>query len=317
MEYFAYLLQSLIADKQTVRLLFIICIVLATCVFALGIALIVLAIFDPVKKRFKKLLRDGSSEEGAASELDSKLVSVSQMLLPKSDREKTETKTRLMLAGFTSSQALIAFYGIRISLFVVLPALVLVIAPIFPQIKPQQVLIFFGIAAFLAILIPGMALDRLITKRKRKLRNAFPDALDMLVVCVEAGMGLNAALKRVATDLDVSHPELATEIDLVTIEVRAGIDLIQSLKNMVLRTGLDDISGMVSLLAQSTRFGTSIADTLRVYSEEFRDKRVQLAEEEAAKIGTKMIFPMVLCLFPAFFVVAIGPAVLSVLKVFK
>ncbi len=130
-------------------------------------------------------------------------------------------------------------------------------------------------------------------------------------------MGLNPALQRVAEELDVSHPELAAEFSLVTAEIRAGIDRVESLKNLAKRTGLEDINGMVSLLAQSMRFGTSVAETLRVYSEDFRDKRMQAAEEEAAKIGTKMIFPMVLCLFPAFFVVAIGPAILKVLDTFK
>jgi len=184
-------------------------------------------------------------------------------------------------------------------------------------LTPKQVLISIAVTGLIAFLIPSMVLDRLILNRKRKLRNAFPDALDLLIVCVEAGMGLNPALQRVAEELDVSHPELAAEFALVTAEIRAGIDRVESLKNLAKRTGLEDINGMVSLLAQSMRFGTSVAETLRVYSDDFRDRRMQAAEEAAAKIGTKMIFPMVLCLFPAFFVVAIGPAILKVLEAFK
>ena len=118
-----------------------------------------------------------------------------------------------------------------------------------------------------------------------------------------------------ADELAVSQPELAAELALVNAEIRAGVDRVQALKNLGNRTGLEDIRGLVSLLAQTLRFGTSIADTLRVYAEEFRDKRMQRAEEQAAKIGTKLIFPLVVCIFPSFFLVAIGPAILGVLEV--
>ncbi len=319
MEYFSELLQALIADRQMVRLLFILFVVLAIGVLCLGIAFLVMAASDPVRKRMKYFLADASSaDEQSSPEASSRLEPVSKYLLPSNQREQNEAKERLMHAGFMSSGALSAFYGIRILLFVILPVAVMVIVPaVFPELTPKQVLISIGVAAVFAFLLPGMVLDRLILKRKRKLRNAFPDALDLLIVCVQAGMGLNPALQRVADELDVSHPELAAEFALVTVEIRAGIDRVESLKNLAKRTGLEDINGMVSLLAQSMRFGTSVAETLRVYSEDFRDKRMQAAEEEAAKVGTKMIFPMVLCLFPAFFVVAIGPAILKVLEAFK
>ncbi len=318
MEYLSELLQALITDKQMVRLLFVLFVVLAIGVLCIGIAFIVLAASDPVRKRMKYFLAGANAGgEHGLPEASSKLEPVSKYLLPSNQQERNETKERLMHAGFVSSGALGIFYGVRILLFVILPSAVIVIAPAFPELTPKQVLISIGVAAFLAFLLPGMVLDRLISNRKRKLRNAFPDALDLLIVCVEAGMGLNPALQRVADELEVSHPELAAEFVLVTVEIRAGIDRVESLKNLAKRTGLEDINGMVSLLAQSMRFGTSVAETLRVYSEDFRDKRMQAAEEEAAKVGTKMIFPMVLFLFPAFFVVAIGPAILKVLEAFK
>lgn len=318
MEYLSELLQALITDKQMVRLLFVLFVVLAIGVLCLGVAFLVLAAYDPVRKRMKYFLADANAADGQSfAEASSKLEPVSKYLLPSNQRERNETKERLMHAGFVSSGALTAFYGIRILVFVIVPSAVIVIAPAFPELTPKQVLISIGVVAIFAFLLPGMVLDRLILKRKRKLRNAFPDALDLLIVCVEAGMGLNPALQRVADELEVSHPELAAEFALVTVEIRAGIDRVESLKNLAKRTGLEDIDGMVSLLAQSMRFGTSVAETLRVYSEDFRDKRMQAAEEEAAKVGTKMIFPMVLFLFPAFFVIAIGPAILKVLEAFK
>jgi tight adherence protein C len=140
--------------------------------------------------------------------------------------------------------------------------------------------------------------------------------LDLLVICVESGLGLAAAIQRVGEELRYSHPELAQEFALVNAEMRAGVDREAALHNLTARTGLEDIRGLVSLLVQTLRFGTSIADTLRVYSEEFRDRRMQRAEEQAAKIGTKLIFPLVFCLFPSFFVVAIGPAVIRIVAVF-
>jgi tight adherence protein C len=153
--------------------------------------------------------------------------------------------------------------------------------------------------------------------RIKKLRDGFPDALDLLVVCVESGLGLTAAIQRVADELGVSHEELAMELSLVSAETRAGMERSKALRNLAERSGLDDIRGLVSMLIQAMRFGTSIADTLRVYSEEFRDRRMQKAEEQAAKIGTKLLFPLVFCLFPSFFLVAIGPAILRFITVFQ
>jgi tight adherence protein C len=179
-------------------------------------------------------------------------------------------------------------------------------------------LVFFAAAAALVgLIVPELVLNQLVERRQKRLRDAFPDALDMLVVCVEAGLGLTASIQRVAEELRFSHPELAAELALVTAEMRAGVDRETALKGLAARTGLEDIHGLVSLLLQTLKFGTSIADTLRVYAEEFRDKRMQRAEEQAAKIGTKLVFPLVFCLFPSFFVVAIGPAVIRLIEVFS
>lgn len=319
MEYLSELLQTLVSDKETVRLLFVLFVVLASGVLCLGLVLLVLGASHPVRQRLNVFLADKKSENSATSAVvPTRFESVSKYLLPKDQKELSATEERLMHAGFVSKGVVSTFYGIRIILFITLPLLAMILVPAtFPELTPKQVLISVAVAGVCAFLLPSVVLDRLILNRKRKLRNAFPDALDLLIVCVEAGMGLNPALQRVAQELDVSHPELASEFSLVTAEIRAGIDRVESLKNLAKRTGLEDINGMVSLLSQSMRFGTSVAETLRVYSEDFRDKRMQLAEEAAAKIGTKMIFPMVFCLFPAFFVVAIGPAILKVLEAFK
>ena len=168
-----------------------------------------------------------------------------------------------------------------------------------------------------SMIAPSSVLERLMERRLRTLRHGFPDALDLLVVCVESGLGLSMAIQRVADEIGVSHTELARELALVNAEIRAGVDRSLALRNLADRTGLTDIRGLVSLLIQTMRFGTSVGDALRVYSEEFRDRRMQKAEEEAATIATKLIFPLVLCLFPSFFIVAIGPAVLRLITVFS
>ena len=187
----------------------------------------------------------------------------------------------------------------------------------FPGLTTAKLLLYMAMAAGAGVLLPSNVLDRLVERRLRRLRHGFPDALDLLVVCVEAGLGLSGAIQRVADEIVVSHAELSRELSLVNAEIRAGVDRSQALRNLADRTGLDDIRGLVSLLIQTMRFGTSVADALRVYSEEFRDRRMQKAEEEAAKIGTKLIFPLVFCLFPSFFLVAIGPAVLRLVDVFS
>jgi tight adherence protein C len=197
-----------------------------------------------------------------------------------------------------------------------LPLAVLTASPLLPQLSGGKVGFCAFAAGFVGSLLPSLWLDRRVTRRQRELRIAFPDALDLLVVCVESGLGLAGALQRVGDELAVSHPELSIELSLVNAEIRAGVERTQALRNLADRTGLDDIRGLAALLMQTMRFGTGVADALRVYSEEFRDKRLQAAEEQAAKISTKMIFPLVLCLFPSFFLVAIGPAVLRLMEVF-
>jgi tight adherence protein C len=186
-----------------------------------------------------------------------------------------------------------------------------------PDLKSRNVLLYAIFASGFGMLLPNLVLHRMVEWRTRSLMNGFPDALDLLVVCVESGLGLAASIQRVSDEIGVSHPELAYELATVNAEIRMGVQREQALRNLADRTGLEDIRGLVGLLVQTLRFGTGIADTLRVYSEEFRDKRTQRAEEQAAKMGTKLVFPLVLFMFPIFFIVAIGPAVLRIIDAFS
>lgn len=316
MENLISVINSWFADPNALRMLFIALAGGAMLVFGLGLSYVLLGATDPVRRRLTTGAVQGPNGRLLLT-VQTLMGPVTEWVLPKSEMERNEVTRQLTYGGFRSPNALQLFYCIKVLLALLLPAIVLIVAQWFPDMTTGQVLFYMAIAAGVGMLVPNAVLTRLMERRLRTLRHAFPDALDLLVVCVESGLGLSAAIQRVADEIVVSHAELARELSLVNAETRAGVDRSVALRNLADRTGLDDIRGLVSLLIQTMRFGTSVADALRVYSEEFRDRRLQKAEEEAAKIGTKLIFPLVLCLFPSFFTVAIGPAVIRLINVFS
>jgi tight adherence protein C len=160
-----------------------------------------------------------------------------------------------------------------------------------------------------------MALARMAKRRQHRIRLSLPDALDLLVVSVEAGLGLDQAIQRVGDELSFAHPELSGELRMINLELRAGKGRADALRNLAERTGVDDLSSLAAMLIQTDKFGTSVAQSLRVYSETLRTKRRQRAEEAAAKTGVKMVFPLVFCIFPAIWVVTIGPAAIKFVEV--
>jgi tight adherence protein C len=303
-------------DPNSLRFLFIALAGGAMLAFGLGLSYVFLGATDPVRRRLLGGTPKARSDGRLLLTLQTIIGPVSEWVLPKSEVERSKVTKQLTYAGFRGPNVLQVFYCIKVAALLVLPAIVLIVAQWFPELPTNKLLLFLAMAAGLGIIVPSSVLERLMERRLRRLRHGFPDALDLLVVCVESGLGLSAAIQRVADEIVVSHTELAKELSLVNAEIRAGVDRSQALRNLADRTGLDDIRGLVSLLIQTMRFGTSVADALRVYSEEFRDRRMQKAEEEAAKIGTKLIFPLVFCLFPSFFTVAIGPAVIRLINVF-
>lgn len=283
-----------------------------------AISLIAVGFSDPFKRRMSRISVDEPKKRSTARTelLEKALEPLSGYVLPDKEWERTSVTRQLVHAGYRSKNAPVIYFTARLLLLVLLPAVAYLISRWMPTWSSMQVIMFILASAFVGFIVPGIVLGKLVAKRQRALRVGFPDALDLLVVCVESGLGLAPAIQRVARELEVSHPALAEELELVSVETRAGVERAEALKNFAERTGLDDIRGLVALLVQTMRFGTSVADALRVYSEEFRDKRMQAAEEIAAKIGTKMIFPLVTCLFPSFFLVAVGPAVLRLMEAF-
>jgi len=279
----------------------------AAAIFSVGmVGLLLLARhLDPVKKRLDALMIQDTSTVSVIEQWAEQLDRFAHIVLPHNQDLQKSTIDRLTRAGYRSPNSLVIYYFIRLLLMVVLPLLVLLMYPFFPKIEPDKFFFSAAIAGMLGMLGPSYYLDKKTTKHQRSLRNGLPDAIDLLVVCTEAGLGLNAAILRVAQVISDIHPLLAEELRT------------QAMSNLARRTGLEDIKGLITVLAQSMRFGTSIAQTLRIYSEEFRDKRMQKADEEAAKLGTKMIFPLIFCVMPGFFIIAMGPAVIKAMAVFS
>ena len=228
---------------------------------------------------------------------------------PRSAKELSSLRLRLVQSGYRREEALTIFFGIRIVFAVSLFAL---FSTSFVM-KPNLMFALGGLA--LGYLLPGMALARMAKRRAHRIRLALADMLDLLVVSVEAGLGLDQAISRVGTELAFAYPELSDELRLINLELRAGKPRAEALRNLADRTGVDDLSALVTMLIQTDKFGTSVAQSLRVYSDTLRTKRRQRAEEAAAKTGVKMVFPLVFCIFPAVWVVTIGPAVIKFITV--
>jgi len=220
-------------------------------------------------------------------------------------------KNQLLMvrAGYRSPEAMMAVRGFKI-----LVPVALVAAVFFTGAYTFNPFLVFGMAAVAGYLLPDMWLTWRVRARQRLLRRALPDGLDLLVICVEAGLGLDQALLRVAQELNVAHPELSDELQLVNLEMRVGKTRLDAMRELARRTGLDDIKALVSMLIQTERFGTSVAQSLRVHSDDLRMKRRQRAEEMAAKTTVKMVPALVFFIFPALMVVILGPAIIAIMR---
>jgi tight adherence protein C len=230
-------------------------------------------------------------------------------VLPKSPKEMSRLRRRLALAGISSYRAAIIYSFAEI----VLPVLFGV--TVYSLLVGPMRYILTGVAVMVGWMIPGLILSRLITLQKRRIEDGLPDALDLMIVCVEAGSGLDQAILKTSEELMISHPALATGLQMITIEVRAGKPRLEAFRNFAARTKVDDVRELVAMLVQTDRFGTSVAQALRIHAATSRTKRRQRAEERAAKIGVKLVFPLVFFLFPAFYVVTLGPAVIQFVRI--
>jgi tight adherence protein C len=228
--------------------------------------------------------------------------------VPKSPKEMGRLQRRLTKAGYPGPRAAAVYAAAEMVLPVVFG-----LATIW-YFGLSGGVVFALLAACIGYAVPGFWLSHRTSARQKQIRNGLPDALDLLIVCIEAGSAIDQAIVKVSEELALPYPALAAELRLVNTEVRAGKPRLEAFKNFAARTGVDDVRSLVAMLVQTDRFGTSIAHALRTHAAVSRTKRRQRAEERAAKLGVKLVFPLVFFLFPAMYVVVLGPAVIKIIK---
>ncbi|HEX4378758.1 MAG TPA: type II secretion system F family protein [Candidatus Acidoferrum sp.] len=237
------------------------------------------------------------------------LAGLSKLVPGGTDSATPRTQLLLIRAGFRSNQALAAMRGFKI-----LTPIAFVVLAFATGVYKWNLFMIPLIALALGYLFPDMFLTWRVNARQAKIRRGLPDGLDLLVICVESGLGLDQALMKVSQELRITHHELSEELQLVNLEMRIGKTRIEALRELARRTGLEDIKSLVAMLVQTDRFGTSVAQSLRVYSDDLRTKRRQRAEEMSAKTTVKMVPPLIFFIFPALMVVILGPAVISLMR---
>ena len=242
---------------------------------------------------------------------------LTRLSVPDEGWEKSPLRTRFMNAGWRSPSAPALYFASKTALALLLPGLAAIVLVLKPAtMGGTGMLLLLLLVASFGYYLPNMVLRRVVERRKREIFETIPDALDLLTVCVEAGLSLERALVKVASEIHIKSVILAQELQLVLMEMRAGFSKEKALRNFALRIGVDDIDSLVAMLIQSERFGTSIGDALRVYSDNLRNKRRMIAEEAAARIGLKLLFPLIFCIFPTLLMVLVGPAGIQIGRVF-
>jgi tight adherence protein C len=283
---------------------------------SLGVFLIFLLISRRGPRVRERVRSEGESDSGTSGaspqqvfEKSSELLRRLGEMVPRSPQDLSAEEQRLVQAGIRRKDAVYLLYGVR----VILIGLLLLI---FASTKGlyQNPLLYILISILLGALIPDLWLRRQVSQRKWRIQMGLPDFMDLSVVCVEAGLGLDQTIQRVGKEIKTSYPDLSGELRLYGLEVTAGRSRSEALRNLAGRTGVDDLRGLTAVLIQSDRFGTSIADSLRIFAEDLRVKRRQRAEEMAAKMGVKMVPPLVLFIFPAVFAVILGPAIVLIVR---
>jgi tight adherence protein C len=268
-------------------------------------------VIDPqVKKSKQRSLLDTIQQTGSSL---GGVVEHFEHVLPKSQAEVSVVSQRLIRAGYRNESAIKVFYGMK----VLLPVILCIIALVTGLAHMLSAFFVYATALGLGFLGPDFWLGRQITKRQKKITKGLPDVLDLLVICIEAGLSLDQATARTAVELSNAQPELCDELNVVVLEQRAGRARSDAWKHLAERTGVESLRNLVSMLVQSEQLGTSVAKTLRVHADTLRTQRVQAVEEQAAKTSVKLVFPLVFFIFPALFLVVLGPAVLVMMDSFK
>lgn len=235
-------------------------------------------------------------------------------IIPISAVEALNIQKQLLQAGYRSPEAATAFRAIQITLLVAVPSLVMTVCFLLNR-SLTDFAVFGMVGAALGFYLPRYVLRKKIKGRQQQITWGLADAMDLMVVAVEAGLGLNAALNRVGEELKTLHPEMHSEIEIVNLEIRVGRSREEALRNLAERTGVEDIRSFVALLIQADRFGSSIAKAVRIFADSLRTKRRQRAEQIAQKAALKLLFPLTCFLFPVIILVVLGPALLNLYDV--
>lgn len=251
-------------------------------------------------------------EEGRGAELAERLASPLSRLLPPSAAEAKKLQKQLMQAGFRSSSAPVVYRAIQLATLAGFPAIVAVACAVFAR-PLKSALLWILLSFVIGFFLPRYALRRMIRSRQQLVRWGLADALDLMVISIEAGLGLNAAMMKVSSELREVHPDISEEFELANLEIRVGRDRDEALRNLAERTGVDDLRSLVAMLIQTDRFGTSIARAIRAFSDSLRTKRRQRAEQAAQKAAVKLLFPLACFLFPTLFIAILGPAALQLM----
>ncbi len=303
---------------STVQLAFLGLIFVVVVAGLLGVATLVRP--DEARQRLAKLAAEASEQAPLKNQWLQWVANltrpISKLSMPDEGYEKSTIKLRFAHAGIRSSAAPAAFFGIKTLLTLGLPMLGFALFTVFGSpLKGNDLLLAMLALAAVGYYGPNLVLSHMVKTRQRDIFESFPDALDLMTVCVEAGLGTEAAMMRVAEDLELKCPALAEEMRIVNLELRAGADRERALRNLATRTGVEEVEGFVTMISQAERFGTSIAASLRVHSDMLRTRRRQRAEEAAAKIALKLLFPLIFCIFPSLMVVLMGPAMIQIYRV--
>lgn len=274
---------------------------------------------QPTQDRLRSLVGDA----GASASKESPLLTVfgkwirlfGRVLMPEEGWENSTLRTQFMNAGFRGESVLLVYFGVKSLLTLLFPLLLAMYLGVGQlSVDMNRIVVLVLMMAALGYLLPNVYLARRIALRKRELFEALPDALDLMTVCVEAGLALDAAIARVGDEMRLRCRALADELHLAKLELRAGATRERALRNIALRTGVEDIDSLVAMLVQTDRFGTSIADSLRVHADGLRTRRRLMAEEAAAKIPVKLLMPLIFCVFPSLLLVLMGPAYISIYR---
>ena len=289
---------------------------LSVALLSASVIWMVLGWSAPERRQIRRLSRDrsrvGVVRALSLTDAPSALVKRLQQVVPKSPKEMSRLRRRLTTAGCTSPLAAAVYSASEPLLFVVFGLVVLGVRGV-----SRGGWLFALVAAVIGYMLPALWLSRRTAQRQKLIQNGLPDALDLFIVCIEAGSSLDQAIVKSSDELAISHPTLAEELRLVATEIRSGKARLEAFKNFASRTKVGDVRALTAMLIQTDRFGTSIAQALRTHAETARIQRRQRAEERAGKIGVKLVFPLVICLFPALYVAILGPAVVDYVRHFK